>query len=147
MLLLKRKVGQEIIIRGNIHVKVLGKERNFVSIGISAPKEDLILRDELFATDNAKREKQEKTPKGGMLVLTRKINQGFVIAGNIHVLVLDVGQVQVNIGISAPLEVTILRQELLEKDEAERRRQEASGEGDGEHFLEETVSAREEGDG
>ena len=61
-----------------------------------------------------------------MLILTRKIDQGIVIAGNIHVRVLGVERDRVKIGISAPLEVTILRQELLERD------QKAQAEGKGE---------------
>ena len=62
-----------------------------------------------------------------MLILTRKIDQGIVISGNILVRVLGVERDRVKIGISAPLEVTVLRQELLERDgrglpvEAEKR--------------------------
>ena len=52
-----------------------------------------------------------------MLILTRKINQGIVISGNIYVRVLGVERDRVKIGISAPLEVTVLRQELLAKEE------------------------------
>jgi carbon storage regulator len=51
-----------------------------------------------------------------MLVLTRKIDQGIVIAGNIVVRVLGVERDRVKIGISAPLSITVLRQELLERD-------------------------------
>jgi carbon storage regulator len=51
-----------------------------------------------------------------MLVLTRKIDQGIVISGNILVRVLGVERDRVKIGISAPLNVTVLRQELLERD-------------------------------
>jgi carbon storage regulator len=51
-----------------------------------------------------------------MLVLTRKIDQGIVISGNIYVRVLGVERDRVKIGIQAPLEVTILRQELLDRD-------------------------------
>ena len=51
-----------------------------------------------------------------MLVLTRKIDQGIIISGNIYVRVLGVERDRVKIGISAPLEVTILRQELLDRD-------------------------------
>jgi carbon storage regulator len=54
-----------------------------------------------------------------MLVLTRKIDQGIVISGNIYVRVLGVERDRVKIGISAPLDVTILRQELLEREAAE----------------------------
>lgn len=51
-----------------------------------------------------------------MLVLTRKIDQGIVISGNIYVRVLGVERDRVKIGISAPLEVTVLRQELLDRE-------------------------------
>ena len=51
-----------------------------------------------------------------MLVLTRKIDQGIVISGNIYVRVLGVERDRVKIGISAPLEITVLRQELLERE-------------------------------
>ena len=48
-----------------------------------------------------------------MLVLTRKVDQGIVISGNIRVLVLGVERGRVKIGISAPREVTVMREELL----------------------------------
>ena len=51
-----------------------------------------------------------------MLVLTRKIDQGIVISGNIYVRVLGVERDRVKIGIQAPLDVTVLRQELLDRD-------------------------------
>jgi len=53
-----------------------------------------------------------------MLVLTRKIDQGIVISGNIYVRVLGVERDRVKIGISAPLDVTVLRQELLDREAA-----------------------------
>jgi len=51
-----------------------------------------------------------------MLVLTRKIDQGIVISGNIYVRVLGVERDRVKLGISAPAEVTVLREELLERE-------------------------------
>lgn len=54
-----------------------------------------------------------------MLVLTRKVDQGIVIAGNIYIRVLGVERDRVKIGIAAPKEIVILRQELLERDKAE----------------------------
>lgn len=51
-----------------------------------------------------------------MLVLTRKIDQGIVISGNIYVRVLGVERDRVKIGISAPLDVIVLRQELLDRE-------------------------------
>lgn len=47
-----------------------------------------------------------------MLILTRKVDQGIIISGNILVRVLGVERDRVKIGISAPGEVTVLRQEL-----------------------------------
>ena len=55
-----------------------------------------------------------------MLILTRKIDQGIVISGNILIRVLGVERDRVKIGISAPGEITVLRQELIrEGDEGE----------------------------
>lgn len=51
-----------------------------------------------------------------MLILTRKIDQGIVISGNIVVRVLGVERDRVKIGIDAPLEIPVLRQELLERE-------------------------------
>ena len=48
-----------------------------------------------------------------MLVLSRRVGQGIVISGNIFVLVLGLERGRVKIGISAPTEVTIMREELL----------------------------------
>jgi carbon storage regulator len=52
-----------------------------------------------------------------MLVLTRKVDQGIVISGNIYVRVLGVERDRVKIGISAPTDVPVLRQELLDRDQ------------------------------
>ncbi len=55
-----------------------------------------------------------------MLVLTRKIDQGIVISENIYVRVLGVERDRVKIGISAPLDITVLRQELLDREKNEQ---------------------------
>jgi carbon storage regulator len=55
--------------------------------------------------------------RSSMLVLTRKIDQGIVISGNIYVRVLGVERDRVKIGISAPTEISVLRQELLTRKE------------------------------
>jgi carbon storage regulator len=54
-----------------------------------------------------------------MLILTRKVDQGIIISGNILVRVLGVERDRVKIGISAPGEVTVLRQELWHGDASE----------------------------
>lgn len=61
-----------------------------------------------------------------MLILTRKIDQGIVISGNILVRVLGVERDRVKIGISAPLEVTVLRQELLDRDRDKETQQQGA---------------------
>ncbi len=68
-----------------------------------------------------------------MLILTRKVDQGIVISGNILVRVLGVERDRVKIGISAPGEVTVLRQELwhegddLQPFEKKERHENANG--------------------
>jgi carbon storage regulator len=52
-----------------------------------------------------------------MLILTRKVDQGIVIQGNILVRVLGVERDRVKIGIAAPVEITVLRQELLSQED------------------------------
>lgn len=47
------------------------------------------------------------------MVLTRRVDEGIVIQGNILITVLRVDGDRVRIGISAPQEITVLRQELL----------------------------------
>ncbi len=47
MLVLTRKVEQSLIIGGNIVVKILGVERDRVKIGIEAPDDVKILREEI----------------------------------------------------------------------------------------------------
>ena len=47
-----------------------------------------------------------------MLVLTRKVNEKLIINGNIEVVVLDAAKNSVRIGIKAPNEVQIYREEV-----------------------------------
>ena len=48
-----------------------------------------------------------------MLILTRKIDQAIVIQGDIKIMVLGVERDRVKIGIDAPANVTVLREELM----------------------------------
>lgn len=50
-----------------------------------------------------------------MLVLSRKVDQTIVIQGNITIKVLEINGDRVKIGISAPRDVVVLRQELTEE--------------------------------
>ena len=47
MLVLARKVGQSLVIDGNIRVTVLSVKGNTIRLGIEAPKEILVEREEL----------------------------------------------------------------------------------------------------
>jgi carbon storage regulator len=49
MLILTRKIDQSIIIQGNITIMVLGVERDRVKLGIAAPADVSVLREELTA--------------------------------------------------------------------------------------------------
>ena len=51
-----------------------------------------------------------------MLILTRKIDQSIVIQGNITIMVLGVERDRVKLGIQAPAEVAVLREELMNED-------------------------------
>jgi carbon storage regulator len=49
MLILTRKIDQSIVIQGNITIMVLGVERDRVKLGIQAPPDVAVLREELMA--------------------------------------------------------------------------------------------------
>ncbi len=50
-----------------------------------------------------------------MLVLTRKVNQSIIIGTEIEVVVLEVRGEQVRLGIKAPRDVTVHRQEIYDQ--------------------------------
>lgn len=50
-----------------------------------------------------------------MLVLSRKVDQAIVIQGGIVVKILEVSGDRVKLGVSAPREISILREELCEE--------------------------------
>ena len=49
-----------------------------------------------------------------MLVMSRKVGETIVLSGNIKITVMSVGGDKVTIGIDAPKEVKIFREELLD---------------------------------
>lgn len=79
-----------------------------------------------------------------MLVLTRRANQSIVIGRDIIVTILDVHRDQVRIGIEAPREVDVHRQEVFEA--LEKANKEAASSGTIVlHLTNETADAPEEG--
>ncbi|HLZ64434.1 MAG TPA: carbon storage regulator [Ktedonosporobacter sp.] len=55
-----------------------------------------------------------------MLILSRKIGERIVIAGNITIAVLDIKGDRVKVGITAPLEVSANREEVQKREEARK---------------------------
>lgn len=53
-----------------------------------------------------------------MLVISRKPGETIVISGNIRITILNSSGDKVNIGIEAPKEIKVMRQELVETIEA-----------------------------
>jgi len=62
MLILTRKKDETIVVRNDVRIKVLGVSGNQVKIGIDAPREIRILRDELIEADKAKAKESTKKP-------------------------------------------------------------------------------------
>ena len=50
-----------------------------------------------------------------MLILTRRIGEGLIIGDNIRVVVLEVRGKQIRLGIEAPLEIVVLRDEIFQR--------------------------------
>ena len=54
-----------------------------------------------------------------MLILTRRIGETLIIRDNIRVTILDVSGNQIRIGVTAPREVPVHREEVAERIKAE----------------------------
>lgn len=52
-----------------------------------------------------------------MLVITRKVNEGIVIGDNIELIIVDVSGDKVKIGINAPRDIRVVRNELLQTEQ------------------------------
>lgn len=63
MLVLRRKVGESIILAGVISVSVLAVEGERVKIGINAPADVTIVREELLRTVNDASDLHTPTPQ------------------------------------------------------------------------------------
>ena len=59
MLVLTRQVGQSLIINDNITVTIISINGNNVKVGIEAPKEIIILRDDIINKQRAKKSLQK----------------------------------------------------------------------------------------
>jgi carbon storage regulator len=57
---------------------------------------------------------------GFMLILSRKVNESLMIGDDVSVTVLSIKGGQIRIGISAPRDIAVHRQEIYEKIRQER---------------------------
>ena len=76
MLVLKRKMDEEIIINSNVKIKILSVTDNQVKIGIEAPKEIEIFRGEVYERVKANlKEASEKSKENIAEIPILKINK------------------------------------------------------------------------
>jgi carbon storage regulator len=61
MLILTRRVGETVMIGNDVTVTVLGVKGNQVRIGVNAPRDVAVHREEIF--ERIKREEQDGTPR------------------------------------------------------------------------------------
>ena len=85
---------------------VLGVDRGQIRLGFAAPDDVTILREELGSIEDRPHTPHEKA--GGMLVLTRTVEEGVLIGKNIIVKILGLERGRVKVGINAPGDVKIL---------------------------------------
>ena len=62
-----------------------------------------------------------------MLVVTRKTDESLIIADNIEIMVLEVSKDRVKLGVSAPRDVRIIRNELIDTQNVNKDSSKALG--------------------
>jgi carbon storage regulator len=114
MLVLSRKRSEQITIGDDVTITVVTIKGRSVRIGIQAPSDMVILRQELEGHPNPN--PGGGGGGGGMLVLSRKENEKILIGDEILITVLTIRS-KVRLGIDAPKELLVLRKELEKRTE------------------------------
>ena len=61
MLILTRRIGESVVIGDDIHITVLGVKGNQVRLGVNAPKDVSVHREEIYQRIKFEKEAQEKS--------------------------------------------------------------------------------------
>jgi carbon storage regulator len=70
-----------------------------------------------------------------MLILTRRIGEKLIVGGNVTVTVLSIKGNQIRLGIDAPREIKVHREEIYQKIQAEQAEKKASALNDRKAFI------------
>jgi carbon storage regulator len=62
-----------------------------------------------------------------MLILTRKLGESIIIDDNVHISVIEINKNNIKIGVNAPKELTIYREEVFVKIKEENAQSSSSG--------------------
>jgi carbon storage regulator len=81
MLILTRRVGETVMIGNDVTVTVLGVKGNQVRVGVNAPRDVAVHREEIF--ERIKREEQDGTP-GARPAAARANGNGHAVNGVDH---------------------------------------------------------------
>lgn len=125
MLVLSRQRDESIFIGDNIKITVVDIRGDKVRLGFKAPPDISIHRQEVF--DAIARQSGDLLPKkkkdnGGMLVLSRQRDEAIMIRTDIKITVIDIRGDKVRLGVEAPTEVPVHRQEVYEAIQREHQR-------------------------
>ena len=75
MLILSRKNGQKLVINENIEIVILESSNNLVKLGIKAPKDVSIYREELFQEIKSSNKEAEYATIDELLTISDMLNQ------------------------------------------------------------------------